>query len=51
MANGIPVIASDSHLFDDLEGVVPKAHDTMTLADEIAKVFEKSRVSSFTAWP
>jgi len=24
MANGVPVIASDSHMFDDLEGVVPR---------------------------
>ena len=40
MANGIPVIASDSHLFDDLEGVVPRAHDSVSLATEINTVFE-----------
>jgi len=40
MANGIPVIASDSHLFDDLEGVVPRVHTATDLADEISKVFE-----------
>lgn len=40
MANGIPVIASDSHLFDDLEGIIPRAHDSMSLAEEISKVFK-----------
>ncbi len=38
MANGIPVIASPSHLFDDLEGVVPRP-DPQSLAQEIDKVF------------
>lgn len=40
MANGIPVIASDSHLFDDLDGIVPRVHNAKDLADEISKVFE-----------
>lgn len=39
MSNGIPVIASDCHLFDDLEGVVPRPSDPQALADEIARVF------------
>jgi len=39
MSNGIPVIASDCHLFDDLEGVVPRPNSPEQLADEIAKVF------------
>jgi len=39
MANGIPVIASESHLFDDLEGIVPRPTDAASLACEIDKVF------------
>jgi glycosyltransferase involved in cell wall biosynthesis len=39
MANATPVIASDSHLFDDLEGVVPRISDHLTLATEIDKIF------------
>lgn len=39
MSNGIPVIASDCHLFDDLEGIVPRPNSPQQLADEIAKVF------------
>lgn len=39
MANGIPVIASKSHLFDDLEGVVPRPHNAMSLAVQIDKIF------------
>jgi glycosyltransferase involved in cell wall biosynthesis len=39
MSNGIPVIASDCHLFDDLEGVLPRPSNPEELADEIAKVF------------
>ena len=39
MSNGIPVIASDCHLFDDLEGIVPRPNNPEELADEIAKVF------------
>jgi len=39
MSNGIPVIASDCHLFDDLDGVVPRPSNPEELADEIAKVF------------
>lgn len=42
MSNGIPVIASDCHLFDDLEGVVPRPSNPKELADEIAKVFTSS---------
>jgi glycosyltransferase involved in cell wall biosynthesis len=42
MANGIPVIASDAHLFDDLEGVVPRCANTTTLANEIDKIFSDS---------
>ena len=39
MSNGIPVIASDCHLFDDLDGVVPRPSNPEELADEIAKIF------------
>ncbi len=39
MANNIPVIASDCHQFDDLEGVVPRPNDYLSLAREIDKVF------------
>ena len=39
MSNGIPVIASDCHLFDDLDGIVPRPSNPQQLADEIEKVF------------
>jgi glycosyltransferase involved in cell wall biosynthesis len=39
MANGTPVIASDSHLFDDLEGVIPRINDAASLAKEIDLIF------------
>lgn len=39
MANGIPVIASNSHMFDDLEGVLPRPNGYIELAKEIDKVF------------
>lgn len=39
MSNGIPVIASDCHLFDDLDGVLPRPSTPEELADEIQKVF------------
>jgi polysaccharide biosynthesis protein PslF len=39
MACGTPVIASSCHQFDDLEGVVPRPHDYLSLAKEIDKVF------------
>lgn len=42
MANGIPIIASDCHLFDDMEGTVPRIHDHYQLADEIDKIFSDS---------
>lgn len=40
MANGAPVIASDSHMFDDLQGVIsrPQAGNVDALAEEIEKV-------------
>lgn len=39
MANGIPIIASESHLFDDLEGIIPRPTDAESLANEIDMVF------------
>ncbi len=39
MANGIPVIASESHLFDDLEGVISRPKDHLELAKEIDEIF------------
>ncbi len=41
MANGIPVIASNCHQFDDLEGVIPRPGDYLSLAKEIDNVFTK----------
>lgn len=39
MANGIPIIASDCHLFDDMNGVIPRVSNHVELAAEIDKVF------------
>ena len=39
MANGVPVIVSNAHMFDDVEGVIPRPHDHISLAGEIDKVF------------
>lgn len=39
LANKCPVIASESHLFDDLDGVVPRPDSHISLASEIDKVF------------
>ena len=39
MANAIPIIGSDSHMFDDLEGVIPRIDNAEHLAVEIDKVF------------
>lgn len=39
MGNGIPVIASNSHMFDDLEGVLPRPDGHIELAKEIDKIF------------
>lgn len=42
MANEIPVVASESHLFDDLEGIVPRPKDYLELSSEIDKIFSDS---------
>lgn len=39
MANGIPVIASNTHMYDDLEGVIPRPANHLDLAKEIDKIF------------
>jgi glycosyltransferase involved in cell wall biosynthesis len=39
MANNIPVIASESHLFDDLQDVVARPKDCVELAKEIDEIF------------
>jgi glycosyltransferase involved in cell wall biosynthesis len=39
MANDIPIIASESHMFDDLDGVLPRPSTAEELADEIDRVF------------
>jgi len=39
MAHGKPVVASDSHLFDDLEGIIPRPNSSLALAEEIDKIF------------
>lgn len=43
MANGIPIIASDCHLFDDLDGVVPRITNAEELASEVDKIFSDSQ--------
>jgi glycosyltransferase involved in cell wall biosynthesis len=43
MANGIPVIASNCHQFDDLEGVVPRPGDYVQLAREIDLIFSNGQ--------
>lgn len=42
MANEIPVIASDCHQFDDLQGVVPRPSNYIELAKEIDEVFSNT---------
>ncbi len=42
-ANRTPVIASDSHLFDDLEGIVPRPIDHLDLAREIDEIFSNQQ--------
>jgi len=39
MSYGVPVIASNSHLFDDIDGVVTRITDYKELAAEIDKIF------------
>lgn len=39
MANQIPIIASDAHIFDDLEGILPRPADAQALAREIDEIF------------
>lgn len=39
LANRIPVITSESHLFDDLEGVVPRPANHYELANQIDEIF------------
>jgi glycosyltransferase involved in cell wall biosynthesis len=43
MKNNLPVIASQSHLFDDLEGVVPRPKGHLALAHEIDKIFSDEK--------
>lgn len=42
MAAKRPVITSESHLFDDLEGIVPRPKDHLELAKEIDEIFSNS---------
>lgn len=39
MANNIPVIASESHMFDDLQNVIPRPDSPENLAKEIDEIF------------
>jgi glycosyltransferase involved in cell wall biosynthesis len=39
MAHGKPVVCSDSHLFDDLEGIIPRPTCHIELAEEIDRIF------------
>lgn len=41
MASGIPVIASESHLFDDVEDILPRPASAEALAGQIDMVFKK----------
>ena len=43
MTHNIPVIASKSHLFDDLNDIVPKITDYKELANEIDKIFSDDK--------
>jgi len=43
LANKRPVIASESHLFDDLEGVIPRPNNHIELAQEIDKIFSSEK--------
>jgi hypothetical protein len=43
MANQIPIVASESHLFDDLEGIVPRPSNYLELATEIDKIFSNEK--------
>lgn len=42
MSYNIPIIASKSHMFDDIEGYVPRTLDYKELAEEIDKIFSDS---------
>lgn len=46
LANGIPVIASDCHHFDELEGIIPRPKNHLELAQEIDKVFSDNEYRS-----
>jgi glycosyltransferase involved in cell wall biosynthesis len=39
MAHGIPVVASKSHLFDDLQDVVPRCNSVLGFATQIDRIF------------
>ena len=43
LANKIPVIASESHMFDDVEGVVPRPSNHLELAKEIDEIFSNDK--------
>lgn len=43
MANNCPTVASESHMFDDLENIVPKPKNAEELADEIDKIFSNEQ--------
>ena len=43
MANKVPVIASSSHMFDDIDGVVPRPGSAIELAKEIDEVFSNGK--------
>lgn len=43
MANGIPVLASESKMFDDLEGIIPRPNSAEALAQEIDHIFSSEK--------
>jgi glycosyltransferase involved in cell wall biosynthesis len=43
MANKTPTIVSDSHLFDDLEGILPRPVTYIDLANEIDQIFSDAK--------
>jgi glycosyltransferase involved in cell wall biosynthesis len=46
MANEIPTIASESHMFDDLEGILPRPTNAQELAKEIDEIFSNDKYKS-----
>lgn len=46
MANRVPIVASESHLFDDLDGLVPRPSNHLELAKAIDEIFSNEQVKN-----